>query len=103
MANLIERHREKIVGVLSCFDRLVLQGTLPSVAYPQAVATELDTYKYYLTQLGRHVAIAGLTLKNMFLVPEFARATLAYSSPNPCFSAINRPANGLPLPWAVRR
>ena len=43
MANLIERHREKIVGVLSCFDRLVLQGTLPSVAYPQAVATELDS------------------------------------------------------------
>ena len=42
MANLIERHAEKIVGVLSCFDRLVLQGTLPSVAYPQAVATELD-------------------------------------------------------------
>jgi len=42
MANLIERHREKIVGVLSCFDRLVVQGTLPSVAYPQAVATELD-------------------------------------------------------------
>jgi len=42
MANLIERHREKIIGVLSCFDRLVLQGTLPSVAYPQAVATELD-------------------------------------------------------------
>jgi len=42
MANLIERHAQKIIGVLSCFDRLVLQGTLPSVAYPQAVATELD-------------------------------------------------------------
>jgi hypothetical protein len=42
VANLIERHCEKIVGVLSCFDRLVLQGTLPSVAYPEAVATELD-------------------------------------------------------------
>lgn len=42
MANLIERHREKFVGALSCFDRLVLQGTLPSVAYPQAVTTELD-------------------------------------------------------------
>ena len=36
------------------------------------------TYKYYLTQLGRHVAIAGLTLKNMFLVPEFASAAFAY-------------------------
>lgn len=36
------------------------------------------TCKYYLTELGRHVAIAGLTLKNMFLVPEFARAAIAY-------------------------
>ena len=35
------------------------------------------TYKYYLTELGRHVAIAGLTLKTMFLVPEFASAVLA--------------------------
>jgi len=26
MANLIEHHAQKIVGVLSCFDRLVLQG-----------------------------------------------------------------------------
>jgi len=32
MANLIERHAQKIVGVLSCFNRLVLQGTLASVA-----------------------------------------------------------------------
>lgn len=36
------------------------------------------TYKYYLTELGRHVAVAGLTLKNLFLVPEFATAALAY-------------------------
>jgi hypothetical protein len=36
------------------------------------------TYKYYLTELGRHVTIAGLTLKNLFLVPEFAAAALAH-------------------------
>lgn len=30
MANLIERHAQKIVGVLSYFDGLVLQGTLLS-------------------------------------------------------------------------
>jgi hypothetical protein len=36
------------------------------------------TYKYYLTELGRHVAVAGLTLKHLFLVPEFASAALAH-------------------------
>jgi trehalose-6-phosphate synthase len=58
MANLIERHREKIVGVLSCFDRLVLQGTLPSVAYPQAVATELDR-----REIAKVVAQLGIDAK----------------------------------------
>lgn len=60
MANLIERHRNDIRGVLSCLDRVV------------------KTYKYYLTEFGRHVAIAGLTLKNLFLIPEFASAALAH-------------------------
>jgi hypothetical protein len=54
------------------------------------------TYKYYLVELGRHVAVAGLTLKNLFLVPEFAAAVLAPEPPNPCFSAINFGAYGLP-------
>jgi hypothetical protein len=31
MANLMERHAQKIVGVLSCFDRLVLQGRCPAL------------------------------------------------------------------------
>jgi len=38
MTNLIVRHRDKIVKILSCFDRLMLQGALPSVASPQAGA-----------------------------------------------------------------
>jgi hypothetical protein len=49
--------------------RLRLHGILKKVG---------KTYKYYLTELGRHVAVAGLTLKTMFLVPEFASAVLAY-------------------------
>ena len=49
--------------------RLRLHGIIKKVG---------KTYKYYLTELGRHVAIAGLTLKNLFLVPEFASAALAY-------------------------
>jgi len=53
--NLIDRHAEKIVGVLSCFDRLVLQGTLPSVAYPQAMATELDRRGIRLLTTSRRV------------------------------------------------
>ncbi len=39
--------------------RLRLHGIIKKVG---------NTCKYYLTQLGRHVAIAALTLKNLFLV-----------------------------------
>jgi hypothetical protein len=49
--------------------RLRLHGIIKKVG---------KTYKYYLTELGRHVAIAGLTLKNLFLIPEFASAALAH-------------------------
>jgi hypothetical protein len=33
MTSLIERHADKIVGTLSCYDRVVIQGTLPGVGY----------------------------------------------------------------------
>ncbi len=42
MASLIERHRNQIAGVLSCYDRVVIRGTLPSVCYANAMATTLD-------------------------------------------------------------
>jgi hypothetical protein len=43
MANLIERHRDRIRGVLSWFDRVVIKGTLPSVCHAGAMATMLDS------------------------------------------------------------
>jgi len=49
--------------------RLRLHGIIKKVG---------KAYKYYLTEFGRHVALAGLTLKNLFLVPEFASAALAH-------------------------
>jgi hypothetical protein len=33
------------------------------------------TYKYYLTQLGKRVIAAGLSIKELILVPKLARAT----------------------------
>ena len=41
MASLIDRHAGKIVGVLSCFDRVVIHGTIPSVCHAKAVETLL--------------------------------------------------------------
>ena len=41
MQKFIERHRSKIKGVISCFDRIVLTGTIPGVCYADGMASLL--------------------------------------------------------------
>ena len=41
MPTLIDRHATKITGVLSCFDRVVIQGTLPGLCYAEGMASFL--------------------------------------------------------------
>jgi hypothetical protein len=38
---LLSRYADKIVGVLGCYDRVVLSGTLTAIAHPEAMAAEL--------------------------------------------------------------
>ncbi len=38
MNPFIERHRDDIGNVLSCFDRVVLTGALPDICYAKAMA-----------------------------------------------------------------
>ncbi len=33
MTTFVERHARKFVGSLSCYDRVIIQGTLPGVGY----------------------------------------------------------------------
>lgn len=41
MQNFIERHNTKIKGVISCFDRIVLTGTIPGVCYADGMTSLL--------------------------------------------------------------
>jgi hypothetical protein len=41
MALLTERYADQIAGVISCFDRIVIMGTLPGVCYAEGMATYL--------------------------------------------------------------
>jgi len=41
MATFMERHADKIRGVLSCFDRVVITGTLPDLCHQEAMARYL--------------------------------------------------------------
>jgi len=39
---LTERHREQIAGVLSCFDRIIIQGTLPGLCFADGMTRYLN-------------------------------------------------------------
>jgi hypothetical protein len=45
MSLLTERYAEKIRGQLSCYDRVVIQGTLPGLCYAQGMSTYLNINK----------------------------------------------------------
>jgi hypothetical protein len=42
MASLLDRHKGKIKGVLSCYDRVILQGTLPEICYAAGMTRFLN-------------------------------------------------------------
>jgi hypothetical protein len=37
MASLVERYADRLHGVLSCYDRMVMTGTLPQVCYAEGM------------------------------------------------------------------
>jgi hypothetical protein len=37
MVHFCERHADKIIGTVSCFDRVIVQGTLPDICHPRAI------------------------------------------------------------------
>mgnify|MGYP001552540997 CR=1 FL=1 len=48
MNPFVKRHQDKITGVLSCFDRVVITGTLPDICYAGAMASYLSYHKIRL-------------------------------------------------------
>ena len=49
MNPFVERHHDEIAGIISCFDRVVITGTLPDIGHAQ-------TTSGYLTDQGRPYA-----------------------------------------------
>ena len=42
MSPFVQRHQEKIAGVRTCFDRVVITGTLPEICHAEALAGYLS-------------------------------------------------------------
>ena len=63
MQKFIAKHRERISGVLSGFDRLVLRGTLRSIAHTQGMNQYLWSNQILLKDFGSHVEQVSQRLK----------------------------------------
>jgi hypothetical protein len=69
--NLRERLEDKNSSqVARLLKRLRIHGLIKKIGH---------TYKYYLTRLGRKVALAALRLRRLFLIPSFANPDLVPS------------------------
>lgn len=53
MQTFIERHHAKITGSLSCFDRIVLTGTVPKICYAQGMSAFLTAHAIRLFDFPR--------------------------------------------------
>ncbi len=63
MHQFIAKHQDDIAGVLSGFDRLVLRGTLRSIAYAQGMHQYLWNNQILLKDFGSHVEQVSQRLK----------------------------------------
>jgi hypothetical protein len=53
VAPLTERYADQIAGVISCYDRIIIMGTLPGVCYAEGMATYLRTHGIQLFDYAR--------------------------------------------------
>ena len=63
MQEFIARHRDRIKGTLSGFDRLVFRGTLRSIAYPDGMQSYLRSNDILLKDFGQHVERVSTAIK----------------------------------------
>src|SRR3970282_1377144 len=92
MTLLTERYASQIAGVLSCFDRIVIAGTLPGVCFAEGMATYLRLHHIRLFDYPRFAEPlreeirenAERIAREHGLEIEFIRSVHAFPAMEPC-------------------
>jgi hypothetical protein len=53
MADLLQRYADQILGVISCYDRVIVRGTIPGFAYAKGMESYLRTQQIRLFDFPR--------------------------------------------------
>lgn len=56
MNTLVERYSKQVVGTLSCFDRVIIRGTLPGICYAEGMESYLRALNFPLYEYPRFAA-----------------------------------------------
>ena len=101
MQQFIAKHQDDIAGALSGFDRLVLRGTLRSIAYAAGMNQYLWNNQILLKDFGAHVEQVSQRLKAASLDEATAAAQCAtwrrLRSARRTSLAASRPKTGSPM------
>ena len=80
---LTERYDERIAGILSCYDRVVITGTLPGVCYAggmtrflQANRVRIFDYPQFAATLRDRVRERAASLAFSAAIPKLGQATV---------------------------
>ncbi len=78
-SSLLERYQNKIAGVLGCYDRIVMTGTLLEVSFPAAVQSLLDERGLRYFEIGEFAEPLRETVReNAQAVAEAAGLEIEY-------------------------
>ena len=61
---LTERYRERLAGVLSCYDRIIVTGTLPGACYAKGMTgfLKLPRFRGVLASLVDHASVGWTSI-----------------------------------------
>jgi len=80
----LQQHQDNVIGVLSGFDRLVLRGTLRSLAYVDGMKSYMSARRILLKDFGTHALEMSTKLKASLTSMIEKRGRPIVSAIEPC-------------------
>ena len=78
---LTERYRERLAGVLSCYDRIIVTGTLPGACYAQGMRAFLSARQIRIFDYPRFAEPLRDRAERAAELAEVSRRTLQLKIP----------------------
>ena len=93
MNPFVERHQDRIAGVISCFDRVVVTGTLPDIGHAQAMAGYLTYHDMTFLDGHSRYAMIYAAMQSAWLAKRASRSNSFATTKRSARSRESRPSS----------